>query len=96
MKIDDTLLSHLEKLSMLTIADEKRKAVEGQLTEILGFVENLSELDTDNVEATFTTIESGQRLREDAPAHDAAITKATLENAPMGDGSFFVVPKIIE
>ncbi|HCD72693.1 MAG TPA: Asp-tRNA(Asn)/Glu-tRNA(Gln) amidotransferase subunit GatC, partial [Helicobacter sp.] len=42
MQIDDALLSKLERLSMIRIDDKKRTQTQEQLTEIVGFVENLS------------------------------------------------------
>jgi aspartyl-tRNA(Asn)/glutamyl-tRNA(Gln) amidotransferase subunit C len=96
MQIDITLLEKLEKLSYLTIADEKRQEVIGQLSDIVGFVENLSELNTDGVEATFSTVEGGANLREDIPAPQTAVNDAILARAPKNDEHFFIVPKIIE
>jgi len=96
MNIDDQLLSHLEKLAHLEVAPDKKKAIEGQLSEILGFVENLSELDTEGVDPSFTMTPESNRLREDIPASDPEVTEITLKNAPDSDGSAFIVPKIIE
>jgi len=96
MEIDDKLLSNLEKLSNLTIRDEKRQEVENQLSEILGFVENLSELNTDNVSATFSTAEANTTLRDDTPVKHPSASQDILKHAPNSDGTFFIVPKIIE
>jgi len=96
MQIDNTLLEKLEKLSHLTIADEKREQVIGQLTDIVGFVENLSELNTDGVEATFSTVEGGANLREDIPAAHPDVNDDILNHAPKSQDHFFIVPKIIE
>jgi len=96
MQIDNNLLEKLEKLSNLKIADEKRAEVEQQLSDIVGFVENLSELNTDGVEATFSTVEGGATLREDEPSTDRTIGDDILEHAPNSSDHFFIVPKIIE
>ena len=96
MQIDNNLLEKLEKLSNLKIADEKRAEVEQQLSDIVGFVENLSELNTDGVEATFSTVEGGATLREDLPSTDRAIGDDILSHAPNSSEHFFIVPKIIE
>lgn len=96
MQIDQNLLEKLEKLSNLKIADEKRAEVEQQLSDIVGFVENLNELNTDGVEATFSTVEGGATLREDEPASNRAIGDDILEHAPSSSEHFFIVPKIIE
>lgn len=96
MKIDDALLTQLEKLSFLKISDNKRQEVISQLSEIVGFVDNLSELNTDNASATFAMNDNAATLREDIPACDTSINDAILKNAPQSDDHFFIVPKIIE
>jgi aspartyl-tRNA(Asn)/glutamyl-tRNA(Gln) amidotransferase subunit C len=96
MKIDDTLLQKLEKLSSLHISDEKREGVINQLSEIVSFVENLNELNLENEEATFTTLQGGTPFREDTPRVDPSIVKTILKHAPQSENGFFVVPKIIE
>lgn len=96
MKIDDTLLQKLEKLSSLQISDEKRQDVINQLSEIVSFVENLNELNLESEEATFTTLQGGTPFREDTPSVNPNIVKTILEHAPQSENGFFVVPKIIE
>jgi len=96
MQIDDTLLTRLEKLSMLKIDDAHREEVIGQLSEIVAFVDNLAELDTTGVPETFAMTAHATRLREDEPACDTAVNDDILAHAPHSDAHFFVVPKIIE
>ena len=96
MKIDDTLLQKLEKLSSLKISDDKREGVIHQLSEIVSFVENLNELDLAHEEATFTTVAGGTPMREDTPFVNPDIIKTILTHAPQSENGFFVVPKIIE
>ncbi len=96
MKIDDTLLARLEKLSMLKIDDAHREEVIGQLSEIVSFVDNLAELDTQNVGETFAMTEQATLLRKDTPDCDPAVNDDILGHAPRSEDHFFVVPKIIE
>ncbi len=96
MKIDETLLQKLEKLSSLKIQDDKREDTIKEIGQIVDFVENLNELDLENEEASFSTVSGGTPFREDIPKNDSEIIKIILENAPKREGSFFVVPKIIE
>ncbi len=95
MKIDDKILNKLEKLSSLKIKEEKREDIINELSKIVDFVENLNELDLEQVEATFTTVEGGTLMREDIPKSDPKIVKTILKNAPDSKGGFFIVPKII-
>lgn len=96
MQFDDALLNRLEKLSMLKIDDAHRAEVIGQLGEILAFVDNLSELDTEKAEETFEMTGQPTRLREDAPSCDGRVNDHILSHAPQSEEHFFVVPKIIE
>ncbi len=96
MQIDHTVLSKLEKLSHLRIDDSKKEEVMGQLTEILGYIDNLNELDTDTLSASFSTLEGGTPLREDIPREPTGIAADILSHAPESQDDFFIVPAIIE
>ena len=96
MQIDQQTLEKLEKLSHLRIAEEKRGEILQQLTEILEYVENLNELDTEGLESYFSTLEGGTPMREDLPGNDPEVPKIILEHAPESRDDFFIVPAIIE
>ena len=96
MIIDNTVLEKLEKLSMLRIDDEKKEELAQQLTEILSYVENLSELNTDGLDASFSTLEGGTPLREDVPKTQPEVAQHIFSHAPHAENYFFIVPKIIE
>ena len=96
MQINDELLTKLEKLSYLKIADEKREEVIAQLSEIVSFVDNLSELDTKDLNPTFGMTDKGTLLREDKPSASKEVSSSILSNAPRTEDNFFIVPKIIE
>ena len=96
MQIDNTVLAKLEKLSHLKIDDSKKEEVMKQLTGILDYVDNLNELDTESLDASFSTLEGGTPLREDIPAKDNGIAKDILSHAPQAQDDFFIVPAIIE
>lgn len=96
MQIDNTVLAKLEKLSHLHVDKENKEEIIGQLSEIVSFVENLAELDTDHLDASFSTLEGGTPMREDIPSSDPSVPQSILKNAPQQDDGFFVVPAIIE
>jgi len=96
MKIDETLLQRLEKLSYLQIPQEHRQEMIAQLSEIVSFVDNLSELSTEGVDATFAMSEVSTQLREDVGTVDRAVNDDILAHAPHSQEHFFIVPKIIE
>lgn len=96
MQIDDTVLAKLEKLSHLHIDDSKKEEVKEQLTNILAYIDNLNELDTDALSATFSTLDGGTPLREDEPRESTTIAADILSHAPQGQDDFFIVPAIID
>jgi len=93
MKIDIKLIQRLENLSMLEVSDKEKMAKD--LEEIVEFVEMLNELDTSNIDATFSTLDNPTPLREDEPKRSDVI-KEVLKHAPKAKDGYFIVPKIIE
>jgi aspartyl-tRNA(Asn)/glutamyl-tRNA(Gln) amidotransferase subunit C len=93
MRIDETLIKKLENLAMVEI--EKKEEMAKDLAEIVGFVEMLNELNTEDVDATFSTLNNPTPLRDDIPLKNEVITEI-LQNAPKVKEGFFIVPKIIE
>jgi aspartyl-tRNA(Asn)/glutamyl-tRNA(Gln) amidotransferase subunit C len=65
------------------------------LEEIVEFVEMLNELDTSDIDATFSTLNNPTPLREDEPVKSDVINEV-LANAPKAKDGYFIVPKIIE
>ncbi|WP_353663000.1 Asp-tRNA(Asn)/Glu-tRNA(Gln) amidotransferase subunit GatC [Hydrogenimonas sp. SS33] len=96
MKFDDAMLQRLEKLSMLKISDEKRAEMIGELEKIVGFVDILGELDTENLDPSFSTLSGGTPMREDTPRENPEVRDIILEHAPKAEEDYFVVPSIIE
>ncbi|PAF45121.1 Asp-tRNA(Asn)/Glu-tRNA(Gln) amidotransferase subunit GatC [Helicobacter sp. 11S02596-1] len=94
MTIDETLLGKLEKLGMIAIAPDKKEAIKKDLNDILGFVENISELDLNDGDTQSTQAQTP--LREDIKANDPTIAQNVLKNAPEARDGYFIVPKIIE
>ncbi|WQT07022.1 Asp-tRNA(Asn)/Glu-tRNA(Gln) amidotransferase subunit GatC [Helicobacter pylori] len=93
MQIDDALLQRLEKLSMLEIKDEHKESVKGHLAEVLGFVENIFALETNDLK---TDTKLCTPLREDEPKNQPHIAEEILSHNKHSQDHYFVVPKIIE
>ena len=93
MKIDENLIKKLESLSMVEI--DNKSSMAKDLEEIVEFVENLNEIDTSHIDATFSSLNSSTPLREDEVIK-SDVTKEVLKNAPKVKDNFFIVPKIIE
>lgn len=96
MKVDDQLLAKLEKLSFLKISDDKRDEIKEQLSEIMSFVDNLSDLNTDGIDDKFSMSNASTKLRKDEATCNTQINEDILKNAPLSGDNFFIVPKIID
>lgn len=95
MQVNDALIDKLSKLSMLQFSDEEREAIKTDLEKMIGFVDKLKELDTTAVEPLLHMSSNVDVLREDIPGNMLGREEA-LQNAPMHDGVYFKVPKVIK
>ena len=95
MKIDRGVVDHVKKLACLSLTDEETARMTADLAAIVKYVEELSELDTSNVEPT-TTVQLGPTawrpdVVEEGLAHDEA-----LAAAPRTADGGFAVPGFVE
>lgn len=92
--LDDGLLHRLEKLGMIEIDESKKEEIKKNLSDILGFVDNISSLDLDDIKLEAKDMKTP--LREDIKENDSSISQSILKNAPDSKDGYFIVPKIIE
>ena len=95
MKIDKKLISDLAKLAKLNFDEKSSKAMENDLKKIIGFVNKLSEIDTDNVDPLIYLSEEINVLRKDNFTSNLSQQEA-LKNAPKKDSDYILVPKVIK
>jgi len=95
MKIDNDMVDHIAALAYLSFEDEEKEQIRADLENILSFIEKLNELDTSNVEPLIYLSNSKELLRQDRPTQQL-IRKDALLNAPVSDGEYFLVPKVID
>lgn len=95
MSVDTATVRHIAKLARLQMSDAEVEALVPELNNILGWVEQLAEVDTDGVEPLTAVIDQKLRLRDDAVT-DGDCRDAVLSNAPDAQHGFFAVPKVIE
>ena len=77
------------------MSDAEIEALVPELNNILGWVEQLGEVNTDGVEPLIAVIDQKLRLRDDV-VDDGDIRQDVLANAPEAQHGFFAVPKVIE
>ena len=95
MSVDPATVRHIAKLARIAVTDEEVAALAPELSNILGWVEQLQEVDVSAVEPMSAVIPNRLRLREDEVT-DGGIRDAVLANAPAAEHGFFAVPKVIE
>lgn len=93
--IDDELIQYLEELSRLTLTEDEAKKAKEDLTKILGYIDTLNQLDTDNVEPMSHPFPYTNNFREDEakPSEDRELI---LKNAPQQKDGCFKVPTTVE
>ena len=82
------------KLARLDLPEEKIATYTGQLERILGYVDQLQAVDTDGVPATTRAVEVVNVTREDTVV-PTDVREQLLDEAPLREGDFFRVPKIL-
>ena len=95
MSVSPEQVRHIARLARIAMSEEEIARLEPELNAIIGWVEQLAEVDTDGVEPLTAVIDQKLRLREDAVT-DGNIRDQVLANAPEAQHGFFAVPKVIE
>jgi aspartyl-tRNA(Asn)/glutamyl-tRNA(Gln) amidotransferase subunit C len=95
MSVSSQQVRHIAKLARIGMSDAEIEALVPELNNILRWVEQLGEVNTDGVEPLTAVIDQKLRLRDDV-VDDGDIRQDVLANAPEAQHGFFAVPKVIE
>ncbi|MBY8821124.1 Asp-tRNA(Asn)/Glu-tRNA(Gln) amidotransferase subunit GatC [Sphingomonas colocasiae] len=95
MSVDIPTVKKIASLARIAMTDQEAEALAPELNNILGWIEQLGEVDTANVEPMTAVIPNHLRLREDIVT-DGNVRDRVLANAPQAEHGFFAVPKVIE
>lgn len=95
MKVTKEVLQNVAMLSRLSIAESEEEKYIGELDKFLTYVDNLSQLDTDNIQPTTYALPMQNVFREDVVKPSLPREKA-LQNAPLKDNGYFKVPKVLD
>lgn len=93
--IDKQTVARIAHLARVKIDENKLEPLAGELTQILDWVEQLGEVDTDGIEPMASPVDAKLQWRADAVT-DGDKQPAVLSNAPRSEYGFFAVPKVIE
>jgi aspartyl-tRNA(Asn)/glutamyl-tRNA(Gln) amidotransferase subunit C len=95
MSVDADTVRRIAQLARIAVAEDEVDHLREELNAILAFVEQLSEVNVDGVEAMTSVIPMEMKKRPDAVT-DGGISDDIIKNAPAGEDHFFVVPKVVE
>lgn len=93
--LDEDTVSHLAELARITLSDKEKKEFAKQLSNIMEFFSQISELDTENVKPTYHVLELTNVFRDDEPG-ESLPQDVALQNAPQKEKGFFKAPRIIQ
>ncbi|MEM8540607.1 MAG: Asp-tRNA(Asn)/Glu-tRNA(Gln) amidotransferase subunit GatC [Pseudomonadota bacterium] len=95
MSVDTATVKRVAKLARIAVTDDEAQHLEGELNAILGFVEQLSEVDVTGVEPMVSVVAMDMKKRIDEVT-DGNKAEDIVANAPATDENFFQVPKVVE
>ena len=95
MPLDRSTVRNIAFLARIKVPDEDLERLAGELSNIIGWVEQLAEVDTEGVEPMTSVVEMTLPQRPDVVT-DGAYLERVLANAPEPVSGYFAVPKVIE
>lgn len=100
MSINSSTVKKVASLARIAVTDDEAERLVPELNNILGWVEQLGEVDVTGVEPMTAVIPNALRLRADVvnadPLTGGNVRDKVLSNAPQAEHGFFAVPKVIE
>ena len=95
MSVDLATVKRVARLARIAVSEEEANRMTGELNGILGFVEQLSEVNVEGIEPMTSVTPMRLKRREDVVT-DGNIQALVLKNAPDAREGFFAVPKVVE
>ena len=95
MSVDIATVKRVAHLARIAVSEEDAQRMAGELNTILGFVEQLNEVDVTGVEPMTSVIPMEMKKRQDGVT-DGNKADDIVANAPATDENFFLVPKVVE
>ena len=95
MSVDLATVKRVAHLARIAVSEDDASRMTGELNAILGFVEQLGEVDVSGVEPMTSVTPMAMKKREDIVT-DGNKADDIVANAPNSDRNFFLVPKVVE
>jgi aspartyl-tRNA(Asn)/glutamyl-tRNA(Gln) amidotransferase subunit C len=93
--INEKTIKKIAQLSRININEQEVSAIAKKLGHIIGWVEQLDAVNVTNVEPMTSVISIPLKMRQDIVT-DGGYPDIIVKNAPIKDGHFFCVPKVVE
>lgn len=95
MSVDTATVRRVARLARIKVTDAEADRMTAELNSILGFVEQLGEVDVSGIEPMTSVVSVEMKKRQDVVT-DGGDPARVLANAPMTDDGFYMVPKVVE
>src|SRR6185503_6044671 len=95
MSVDAATVKRIGRLARIRVEENEVEKYQGEINAILGFVEQLGEVNVEGVEP-MTSVTPMQLRRRDDVVTDGGYPEKVVANAPLTEDTFFMVPKVIE
>ena len=95
MSVDDATVRRIAHLARIAVKDDEVAHLRGEINGILGWIEQLQEVNVDGVEPMTSVTPVKLKMRKDEVT-DGGYPARVLANAPQTEEGFFVVPKVVE
>ena len=95
MSVDLATVKRVAHLSRIAVSDERAEQMRDELNAILGFVEQLGEVDVEGVEPMTSVVHMEMKKRADVVT-EGRRADDIVANAPVTEDHFFLVPKVVE
>jgi aspartyl-tRNA(Asn)/glutamyl-tRNA(Gln) amidotransferase subunit C len=102
MALTESDITRIAKLARLHMTDSELPALQSELNQVMGLIEQLQSIDTQGVQPLAHPLSAiadvGLRLREDTalPTNDETKRDYLMQNAPAREAGVFLVPRVIE
>tara|TARA_B100000768_G_scaffold87484_1_gene82255 strand:- start:1555 stop:1848 length:294 start_codon:yes stop_codon:yes gene_type:complete len=97
MSVNEDNVKKIARLSKISLSDNEVEKYLTDLNQIIGWVDQLKEVDTEKVSPTFSSFGAGEGIKQrDDIVSDGGYRKEIISNAPKSEEGFFLVPKVID
>ena len=95
MSIDNSTVKKVAALARIQINEDEEESLIDELNNILGWVDELQKVNTQNIEPMLSVFNESMHMRKDNPNSNYS-NEQIIKNAPDSNSGFFVVPKVVE